>query len=323
MKRTLSTRPALLPALAALVLLIAMPQEASAGARSGITVCIQIIVPSLLPFFVLSGLLSALGAPQSIARAAAPLLQRLGISPYAAAPLILGLVGGYPVGAAAVGDLVRSGALSEEDGNILLPFCNNTGPAFIIGAAGSAIFGSGSYGLLLYCCHVAAALSLALLLPHRIARAQSAIPRHTAPVPFSQALTRSITSAVGAAANICGYVIFFSVLTALLRAAGVISGLSAFLSLRAGMELQAANALTVGILELGSGIGTMQGLAPTPGNLSLASFLLGFGGLSVHCQTLSVLDGTKIKCARHFIGRILAGTISAFLTYLLSLLLKI
>lgn len=62
----------------------------------------------------------------------------------------------------------------------------------------------------------------------------------------------------------------------------------------------------------------MSGLSPTPLNLALASFILGFGGLSVHCQTISVLEGTNMKCARHFTGRILHGALSALFTFTVS-----
>ncbi|MBR4952936.1 MAG: hypothetical protein IKZ30_00315, partial [Oscillospiraceae bacterium] len=87
-------------------------------------------------------------------------------------------------------------------------------------------------------------------------------------------------------------------------------------------EIAFVRSLLVGILELGSGIGSMSGLLNTPLNLALASFILGFGSLSVHCQTLAVLSGTKIKCARHFVGRILIGLVSAFITLAFSTLLQ-
>ena len=67
----------------------------------------------------------------------------------------------------------------------------------------------------------------------------------------------------------------------------------------------------------------MHGLPPTARNLALAAFLLGFGGLSVHCQTLAVLAGTNIKCARHFAGRMIAGALAALMAYILFTLLRI
>lgn len=307
--------------LAAFVLLVAMPAEAAAGARRGLDVCAGVIVPSLLPFMIFSRLLTALGVPQALAALSRPLLGRLGISPYAAAPLFLGFTGGYPVGAASLGTLVRDGMLTRSEGERILPWCNNTGPAFIVGAVGSGVFGSGRLGLALYLCHILAALTLALCSARRT---HHAVPPPVAAAPprsFVQAFPDSVRDAAAATVGICAFVVFFSVLAALLRALGLLGGLALGLSRCTGAEPQFSLALCTGLLELGSGIGAMAGLPVTPENLALAAFLLGFGGLSVHCQTLSVLADTNIKCARHFVGRILHGALSALYVWLLFRLL--
>lgn len=87
---------------------------------------------------------------------------------------------------------------------------------------------------------------------------------------------------------------------------------------RLGLELHFVRAFFTGLMELGCGIGSMEGLAATPANLALASFILGWGGISVHFQTLAVISGTDIKGVRHFAGRLLSGCISAAITFLLA-----
>ena len=90
------------------------------------------------------------------------------------------------------------------------------------------------------------------------------------------------------------------------------------LSIEAGLQKAS---LSLAVLELGPGIGAMQGLMPTPGNLALAAFLIGWGGVSVHCQTAAVIAGTDIKSARHTVGRLLHGAISALCMWVLANLL--
>ena len=46
----------------------------------------------------------------------------------------------------------------------------------------------------------------------------------------------------------------------------------------------------------------MAGADLTPHNLALAAGVLGWGGLSVHFQTLAVLAGSKIKGTLHLTG---------------------
>ena len=54
---------ALAAALAALGALLVCSQAALESARAGLSLCAQMIVPSLLPFFMLSSLLQQLGLP--------------------------------------------------------------------------------------------------------------------------------------------------------------------------------------------------------------------------------------------------------------------
>ena len=84
-----------------------------------------------------------------------------------------------------------------------------------------------------------------------------------------------------------------------------------------GYELRLTRAFLTGILELGCGVGALAGAAVTPVNLAVCAFLIGFGGVSVAMQTAAVLDGTNIKVSRHLVGRLLNGSISAFLIYTL------
>jgi len=304
--------------------LLYAPAAAIAGTKAGLSLCAGTIVPALLPFLTLSGLISALAIPQALSRFFAPVMRRLfGVDGAAAVPFLLGLTGGYPIGAAAMAELVQRGEISAEDGSRLLPFCNNTGPAFIVGAAGCGIFGSAKIGLLLYLCHGLAAVAVGMLFASRSAPKPAAPLRPIAAVSFAEALTGAVKGAVTAALNICGFVVLFSTLCTLLDALGLLPALAGFSADTLHRELQAVRALLTGLLELGGGIGALSGLPPTPGNLALCAFILGFGSLSVHCQTLAAVAGTQMKTARHFVGRLLHGCIAALLTYFLFMLLQI
>ena len=114
-----------------------------------------------------------MGLPGLLGRIAEPVTMRLfGLSGAGASALLLGLTGGYPLGAAAVGDMTRDGLLTPEEAERVLPLCNNSGPAFLIGAAGTGVFHDRALGLQLYLTHILAALVLGVLLaPREIGRA--------------------------------------------------------------------------------------------------------------------------------------------------------
>ena len=306
--------------LGALIALMLCSAQAVESARDGLSLCAGVIIPSLLPFFVLSALLSELGLPRYLGRLTAPLMRALfGVGGAGAAAFLLGLSGGYPLGAKTVMDLYQRGDVSRDEAERLIAFCNNSGPAFILGVAGVGVFQSASAGLLLYGVHIAAAVLTGLLLSGRGGGSQTA-PHFTVST-LPQALAASVKNSVAATLNICGFVIFFTVLVGVLDALGLFGAAAGTLSTTLGLELHWVRSLLTGALELGSGIGSMAGLPPTPWNLALCAFILGWGGLSVHCQTLSLTVGTDIRCTRHFFGRLLHGLLSALLAYVLSMLI--
>ena len=304
-------------ALLALAALVLCSEEAMERARYGLTLCAQMIVPSLLPFFILSSLLRQLGLPGVLGRLLAPVTVRLfGVGGAGASAFLLGITGGYPLGAATVAQLYRDGSLTRGEAERALAFCNNSGPAFLIGAAGTGVFHSAGAGLLLYVVHVLAAVLVGMLFAPR-KRLEVPVERtQIAVVGFAEALPEAVRSSVQTMLTVCGFVVTFSVVTGMLDAAGVFPAIAGALAGRFGLELHFTRALLTGLLEIGTGIGAMQGLAATPQNLALCAFLIGWGGVSVHCQTAAVLAGTTLKSARHTTGRFLHGILSALLVLL-------
>ena len=145
--------------------LLFFPDVSATAAREGVTLCLQTVLPSLFPFFVLSSLLVQSDVPRLLSRAMAGVMYPLfGVSGAGASALILGLLGGYPVGARTVAELYGRGEIAREAAEQLLAFCNNSGPGFFLGVCGTAVFGSARAGMYLYLIHVGAALVTGVLL---------------------------------------------------------------------------------------------------------------------------------------------------------------
>ena len=312
----MNNKLAIMAALCAMAAMIGASSQVISSCRCGLQLCVELILPSLFPFFVVSILLSRLGFPAMLGRLLAPAAAKLfRISGEGASAFLIGLTGGYPLGAAYIADMEKSGAVSTEEAERLLAFCNNSGPAFIIGAVGLGVFGSAKAGLTLYLIHICAAVGTGLLL-RRSGSAEGKGPCEAPLVlPLSQALPEAIQQAVISVLSVCGFVVCFTVFTGLLDTNGFFSALTGQLSAATGAELHWCRALLCGLLELGSGAGAMRGLPLSARNLALAAGLLSWGGLSVHCQTLSVLSESKIKCALHFAGRLISACIAAVLGF--------
>ena len=101
---------------AAFGVLIALPQTAAEGVRSGLTLCGQVILPSLFPFFVCSNLFVLLGFSARVSARFGGLAARLlRLPPNAGSAFVIGMTGGYPAGAQAVGLLYERGELSRDE----------------------------------------------------------------------------------------------------------------------------------------------------------------------------------------------------------------
>ena len=131
--------------------LILWPEQAMDAMRDGLRLCGNVIVPSLFPFFVLSSLVVELGMSRYLGRLLEPIMVPLfRVNGSCATALALGFVGGYPVGAQTAIQIYQNGQCSRAEAERMLAFCNNSGPAFILGVVGAGVFGSGTAGLLLY-----------------------------------------------------------------------------------------------------------------------------------------------------------------------------
>ena len=296
---------ALLTAAAALLL---HPEIASGAVVQGLRLCGSVIVPSLFPFFVCANLLTELSLAHIPARLFARVMRPMfHVGGAGSAALALGLLGGYPAGAQAAVQLYKSGSISKQEAERLLCFCNNAGPAFLLGVTGVGVYGSLRTGILLWGVHVLCALLTGLLLrgkalpPQTQEAGEAARPRHE-PVSFAAAFTASVRQAGTAAIQVCMYVVIFSVLSAFL------------LCLLPSSAPPALRALAVGLLELSNGVSLLQGA----GTLPLAAFLLGFSGLSVAAQAQSLLLGTDLSFRRYLPAKLLHGTLSALVILPLS-----
>ncbi|MGN1074357.1 MAG: nucleoside recognition domain-containing protein [Eubacteriales bacterium] len=301
--------------------------------KNAVVLCLELLIPSLFPFFIVSSLCISLGYADALGRVLGPVMRTLfRVNGRCAAAFILGIAGGYPVGARTAIALYRSGACSRTEAERLLGFCNNSGPAFILGAVGAGMFGSARAGLWLYAAHVLASAVIGIGFrfykyrdPPQPERRTDAPPQE--PPRFSAAFVGAVTDAGAGVLRISAFVILFAVLTNLLFATGALSALAALIG-RAGadMGLDAvrAEALLRGFLEVTTGLWSLAGAsANLTAKLALAACMLGWAGLCVHCQVLTFLEGSGLAMKPYVVGKLLQAVLSACLIGLFSRLMPL
>ena len=146
---------AVLASLSGIFVLIFASQSVISASKNALNICATLILPSLFPFFVISILLAKLGFPKYLEKLFAPAAAKIfSVSGAGISALFVGLCGGYPMGAAYIAQLYEDKIIRREEAEHLLAFCNNSGPAFIVGVMGAGVFKSAKIGLLLYAVHI-------------------------------------------------------------------------------------------------------------------------------------------------------------------------
>lgn len=255
---------------AIMLLLILDTQTAAAGAAEGIDLCIKVIIPSLFPFFIVTTYLNA-----SLLGMRIPGLRTLGrllhVPSGGESLLLLGLIGGYPVGAQLVADAYRQSQLKKRTGQILLGYCSNAGPAFIFGVAGT-LFSSFWTPLFLWLIHLLSAVATGLLLP------QPAYTTMSWDTDRNISIVQALQKSISICASVCGWVVVFKIIMAYLA------------HFAAGFLESSHMVLLTGILELSNGCLKLAEINSEAVRFVLCAVFLAFGGICVLLQTLSVTE---------------------------------
>lgn len=297
-----------------LILTVSQPSVCAEAVRSGLSLCLTRAVPSLFPFFVVSALAVRCRLADALARLSAPLMRVYRLPACGISALLLGLLGGYPTGAQTVSDLIAGGRCTREDGARLIAFCNNTGPAFLVGMCGGGIFHSVRVGLFLYLTHLLSALALGFLF--RGTDSSSAPPASLSPERFSVCLTHAVVHAGTGMLNVCSFILYFSVLLSLLGSMGILSLLAGALSAVLPLPADLLCAVLTGGVELTNGLSLLASCAGSMRVRAAAcAGLCAFGGLSVLFQSSSTAPA--VPFSRIVLGKLLHAVLCTLLTALL------
>lgn len=287
-----------------LIWFLADAERVRAAAAEGLALCGRSVIPALFPFMAASTMLVSMGFGEWAAPRLSGLMSLYRLPGPAAVPLLLGLVGGYPIGARTAAELHQKGLLTREEAERLLGFCNNSNPVFLLSVLGGGVFGSPRAGVYLWLVHVLSALLTGFLFRGSgKPKGRQALPRVSpCQVPsLPAAFVDGVRSACGSMLSVCGFVIFFRVL------AGPLAGLGG--TLGAGL---------VGSLELFS---MTPLLAADRAGFVLASACAGWGGASVLCQTAAALEGSSLRVKNCVLGKAVQGLLAGALAAVVSLYL--
>lgn len=273
--------------------------------KSALSLCANVIIPSVFPFIVISDFLYAymsFSSANIIGDAFEKIfkINRVGIYPF-----VLGILCGFPLGVKCTSELYRDGKITRDEAERLIGFCNNTGPAFLVSGIGLGLRKNASDGLILYFVMVVSAVITGAVFSGK-KNAHTENRSHFIGSAFS--FTSSIKNAGVNTLHICSYLTFFACIVGMLR--NTIGENYIYLSLIPFLEVGSATSI----------LSKTRLLSPSF-SLALSSFAVGFSGLSVHLQALSFIADTDIRTRKYFLMKLFEGVISFTITLILCALL--
>ena len=282
MKKTLS-----FSALLCIVITCIFSAQCSKSTKDALDMCLYTLLPSLFPFFVFSKIFIMSGGATYLAKRLSFLTKPLfNMSGECIAPIILGILCGYPIGAKTAAQMYSDNAISKDEAQRLCGFCNNSGPLFIIGAVGGGMLSSAYAGYLLYAVHILSALSVGIIFRGKYTKSYTPPKQNKV---YEDIFVTAVEESVSAILSVFGYVIIFAVLTAFFK-----------------------NPFITGIFEMTNAIKKIsESDIALYQKFIFAAVFASWGGLSVHMQTFKVLKDSNLSFKKYILSK-LAHAVFAF-----------
>lgn len=134
-------------------------------------------------------------------------------------------------------------------------------------------------------------------------------------------LTESIASATSTIFMIGGFIVVFACIISILNSCGfftIAKNIFTPLFNTINIDPSYISPIISGFIELTGGLAELSKINPAYNaqiTLIIASFLLGFGGISVLLQVWSIVSKTDLSIKPYIIGKLLHGTIAAIYTF--------
>lgn len=294
-----------------LILLLFESTLSIEGARFGLILWFQTVIPTLLPFMICSNVIVRLGAARYLVNPLKkPCRRFLHLSECGTYTLVVGLLCGYPMGAKTCGDFVSEKRMEKSEGQYLLAFCNHPSPMFIIGYLAATLLCKDKLPLILLSIYLPI-LPLAWL-SGKCYRIKSASLTGSLPGsgtgPIGGQLDDAIANACEVILKVGVYIILYSILAAFLKALP--------------WTWEIGKLLTLGAIEITTGIQAV-GASPLSGSLAalLGVSIAAFGGLSGVSQTQSVIKNAELSIRHYLLWKLLHSLLSAACFLILAYLL--
>ncbi len=317
------------------------PKAVFEGATTGLNTWWNVLLPALLPFFIASELLMKLGVVHFIGMLLEPIMRPLFNIPGAGGfVMVMAITSGSPVNAMLTAKLRQEGVCTKNEAGRILSFTNFSSPFFMLTAVAVGMFSQPELGLIIAGAHYLANFSLGIILSFFGDKSRKSKNIISSPLQIikqafyilikfqrkekktiGQLLGDAVATSVVMVINIGGFIVLFSVIIKLLSDAEAmvfITSALSFILAPLNFSSEVLASMAKGFFETTIGIETVtQTSAPQLQKLMTIGILLGFSGLSVIAQVITMIKDADIGLGLFFLSRLVQGGLAALFTVLL------
>ena len=289
------------------------------AAKEGIDLWINIVFPSLFPFFIASSILVSCGAASALGKIIAPIMKVLfnasGESGYIMATSMLS---GYPMGPKLCSQMYNKGYISTLQVRQFLTFVNTSGPSFIIGAVACGMLKNIQLGFYLAASHYIGVIITGMLFTknrkfksdnkniHKLIENDQS---------FGTMISEAVSNAMQTQLMIGGFIILFSVVIKLLYHLNVLQCIAYVIVYITGYDNQSLiSAALAGLIEITNSCKFLcENSASLNIILPMICAVISFSGLSIIMQSYTLVSSCGIKLKSIVYPKIIHSIVSFFI----------
>ena len=305
-----------------IVLIVIQPSLCISSVYNGLSVWAKTVLPSLFPFVFLTKLLSNLNVLETITDKLSKVTKFLFKAPAISSYIFLmSIISGYPVGAKLISEFYQQGKITDRQANKLVTFCSTSGPLFIIGSVGTAIFFDKKIGYILFFSHILSSIINGIVFRNKFVDKTEMQKNAKNECELSTILPNTMNDTILSCLVVGGYIAIFFLMIELFNNFGFFNPIVDFLSnilSSLGVTKNAIKSTIFGIIEISKGcIEIAKSGISIIASTTIASFLISFGGLCTFFQATTFLSKCKVDLKFYLFQKLTHAIISAMLSFVL------
>lgn len=298
-------------------LLIIFPSLSISSFYQGLQIWATKVLPALLPFFILTKLLSYTNALKSLGNVFTPITSKFygvgGISGYI---YIMSIISGYPVGAKLTSDLYKGGVITSGQAQTITSFASTSGPLFILGTVAIGMYNNSAIGFVIIISHIFGAILNGFLYKNK---------EKISTCNFSQKeskniLNETMTSSIMSIMIVGGFIAIFYMFLQIILSLNIFSPILNIAKI-IGIDEGLSKGMIAGFFEVTTGCLILSKYSISYKLLAiLSTFLISFGGLSIHAQAYTFLHDFNMPYKKFFLQKLTHAIFSTVIAIIFSFL---